>query len=370
MCHTTIKQYLCIKFFHRIRFLRFKVCDLLGNKRTFFISHPPSFFGKTKNMTTFVPDNMTRFELNILGCGSATMTPRHTPSCQVLNIRDNLFMIDCGEGAQLAVRRMKLKLMRLNHIFISHLHGDHCFGLPGLVSTMALLNRNSSLTIHTFKDGADLFSQMLDYFCRERPFEIRFNVIDTHKRVIYEDDAVTVTSFPLVHRVPAVGFLIAEKPKLRHIIGEEVQRLGIPHYAMNSLRQGQDWVNPDSTVIPNEQLTTPADAAISYAYCSDTKFSRRVIKNVEGVDWLYHEATYDDSLRLKAHKRHHSTALEAATVAREAGARQLIIGHFSKRYLDESLLLDEARSIFPNTRLANEGLTIDLNSINTEDLEK
>ena len=304
---------------------------------------------------------MTRLELNILGCGSATMTPRHQPSCQVLNVRDNLMMIDCGEGAQLAVRRMGLKLMRLNHIFISHLHGDHCFGLPGLVSTMALLNRSNSLTIHTFKDGAELFSAMLDYFCRERPFEVRFNVIDTHKRIIWEDDAITVTTFPLVHRIPAVGFLFSEKPKLRHIIGEKVKRLGIPHYAMNALRQGEDWVSPDGLVVPNAQLTTPADPSISYAYCSDTKFSRRVIKHVTGADWLYHEATYDESLRLKAHKRYHSTALEAATVAREAGVKQLIIGHYSKRYIDETPLLDEARSVFPATRLANEGLVIDLN---------
>ena len=306
---------------------------------------------------------MTRLELNILGCGSATMTPRHQPSCQVLNVRDNLMMIDCGEGAQLAVRKMKLKLMRLNHIFISHLHGDHCFGLPGLVSTMALLNRTNSLTIHTFKDGAELFGQMLDYFCRERPFEVRFNIIDTHKRIIHEDDAMTVTTFPLVHRVPAVGFVFREKPKLRHIIGEEIQRLNIPHYAMNPLRQGEDLVAPDGTVIPNDQLTTPADPAISYAYCSDTKFSKRVIKYVEGVDWLYHEATYDESLRLKAHKRYHSTALEAATVARDAGVKQLIIGHFSKRYLDEIPLLEEALSVFPNTRLANEGQIIDLNQL-------
>jgi len=308
---------------------------------------------------------MTRLELNILGCGSATMTPRHQPSCQVLNVRDNLLMIDCGEGAQLGVRRMKLKLMRLNHIFISHLHGDHCFGLPGLVSTMALLKRSNSLTIHTFKDGAELFSRMLDYFCRERPFEVRFNIIDTHRRVIHEDDAITVTTFPLLHRVPAVGFIVAEKPKLRHIMGDEVKKLGIPHYAMNSLRQGEDWVTPDGVIIPNEQLTTAADAAISYAYCSDTKFSRRVIKSVEGVDWLYHEATYDDSLRIKAHKRYHSTALEAATVAREAGVRHLILGHYSKRYDNEDVLLNEARTIFPDTRLANEGLTIDLNNLHT-----
>ena len=132
---------------------------------------------------------------------------------------------------------------------------------------------------------------------------------------------------------------------------------------MLPLRQGEDWLTPEGIIVPNDQLTTAADPAISYAYCSDTKFSRRVIRSVEGVDWLYHEATYDDSLRVKAHKRHHSTALEAATVASEAGVRQLILGHFSKRYTDESLLLDEARTVFPHSRLANEGMVIDLNHV-------
>ena len=306
---------------------------------------------------------MTRLELNILGCGSATMTPRHQPSCQVLNVRDNLMMIDCGEGAQLAVRRSRLKLMRLNHIFISHLHGDHCFGLPGLVSTMALLNRSGSLTIHTFKDGAELFGQMLDYFCRERPFEVHFNIIDTHKRLIYEDDAITVTTFPLVHRVPAVGFLFQEKPKLRHIVGEEVARLGVPHYAINSLRQGQDWITPEGIIIPNGQLTTAADPAISYAYCSDTKYSKRVIDSVRDVDWLYHEATYGDENIKNAVSRYHSTARQAGMVASEAHVQRLILGHYSSRYVEEDVLLSQAQEEFPNTMLAMEGLKIDLSDV-------
>lgn len=304
---------------------------------------------------------MDILELNILGCGSAKSTLQHLPSCQVLNVRGHLMMIDCGEGAQLEMQRRHLKFSRLKNIFISHLHGDHCFGLLGLLSTMALHNIGGTVTVHIFKDGAELFGRMLDFFCRDRSYDLRFNIIDTHKAVIYEDNAITVTSFPVTHRVPCVGFLFQEKPKLRHIVGEEVARLGVPHYAINSLRQGQDWITPEGIIIPNGQLTTAADPAISYAYCSDTKFSRRVIKSVEGVDWLYHEATYDHSLHVKAHKRYHSTALEAATVAREAGVKRLILGHFSKRYTDETPLLDEARSVFPQTLLANEGLTIDLN---------
>lgn len=150
---------------------------------------------------------MTRFDLNILGCGSATSTLRHLPSCQILNIRDNLFMIDCGEGAQLEMRRMKLKFSRLNHIFISHLHGDHCFGLPGLLSTLALLGKTGTLTVHIFQDGADQFGRLLDYFCREMPYTLKFDIITTHRAIIYEDDAITVTTFPLRHRIPAVGFL-------------------------------------------------------------------------------------------------------------------------------------------------------------------
>ena len=291
------------------------------------------------------------------------MTPRHQPSCQVLNVRDNLMMIDCGEGAQLAVRRMRLKLMRLNHIFISHLHGDHCFGLPGLVSTMALLNRTNSLTIHTFKDGADLFGQMLDYFCRERPFEVKFNIIDTHKRVIYEDDAMTVSTFPLVHRVPAVGFLFREKPKQRHINPEACRRYDVPIHAMNSLRQGCDYVTPGGIVVPNSELTLDAEPSISYAYCADTKYSTRVIKAVEGVDWLYHEATYGDEKEKIAIQRRHSTARQAAMVAREAGVKRLLLGHFSSRYDGSQLLEQQAQEVFPNAIAVKEGMTFDLNKL-------
>lgn len=303
---------------------------------------------------------MANFELNILGCGSATCTMRHMPSCQVLDIRDQLYMIDCGEGAQLQMRRMKLKFSRLNHIFISHLHGDHVFGLPGLISTMALLEKGGTLTVHIFKDGADQFGRLLDYFCREMPFEVKFNIIERKEGLIYENNAIEVHTFPLFHRVPAVGFKFVEKPKLRHINPEMTRYHEVPNYFMNSLRTGEDYVKPDGTVISNAMLTTPAEPSVSYAYCSDTMRNDRVAESVKGVDWLYHEATYDGSLAAKAKARGHSTSTDAAEIARLAGAKNLIIGHFSKQYTDDRVLLDDALRTFPNVMLANEGLKIDL----------
>ena len=305
---------------------------------------------------------MPRFELNILGCGSAKPTMRHLPSCQVLNVRDNLMMIDCGEGAQLALAKQRLKFMRLSHIFISHTHGDHFFGIPGLLSTLGLSGRTTSLTIHVFEDGAKFIESLLQSFCSDLPFEVKLDVLTVGRKVIYEDDAITVTTFPLAHRVPAVGFIFAEKPKMRHINPTAVAQHAIPHYAMNSLRQGLDYVSPDGTVIPNAELTTDAEPSHSYAYCSDTAYSKRVIKAIQGVDWLYHEATYGDECMKQAKNRHHSTARQAALVAKEAGVKQLILGHFSSRYTDETPLLQQAQEEFPATRLANEAQVINLNN--------
>lgn len=324
------------------------------------------FWSFQKKIPTLAPyikrylNRMPRFELNILGCGSATSTLRHLPTSQVLNVRDNVMMIDCGEGAQLEMRRRKLKFARLTNIFISHLHGDHCFGLPGLLSTLALLQKSSSVTVHIFEDGAEMFSSMMDYFCRDRCYELRFNVITKEPRVIYEDSAITVRTFPLRHRVPAVGFVFEEKAKMRHVNAEAVRAFEVPQHFMNSLRQGMDYVTPAGVVIPNEKLTTAADASVSYAYASDTTYSERVIQAVEGVDWLYHEATYGDEFEAQAHQRFHSTARQAAMVAKEAGVKQLILGHYSSRYTDARPLLQQAQEVFPATRLANEGDCIDL----------
>ena len=303
---------------------------------------------------------MAKFQINILGCGSATPSLRHKPSCQVIDFRDNLLMVDCGEGAQLEMRRQRLKYSRLSHIFISHLHGDHCLGLTGLLSTLALHGRTGDVTVHIMKDGAELFKRMLDYFNRESPYEVKFDIITPRSGIIMETDTLTVETFPLYHRIPCTGFIFREKEKPRHLLGDMAQFYNIPRYAINSIKQGDDYVTPDGTVIPNCRLTAPPDPAISYAYCSDTMMDPRVAKAIEGIDTVYHEATYDDSLAVKARQRGHSTASEAARIAAMAGARRLIIGHFSKRYTSEDTLLAQARAIFPNTIAANEGLAIDL----------
>lgn len=303
---------------------------------------------------------MADFKVNILGCGSATPSLRHMPSCQVVDHRDRLMMVDCGEGAQLAMRRMRLKYSRLNNIFISHLHGDHCLGLPGLLSTMALHDIEGTVTVHTFAEGAELFERIINFFCRERSYDLRFNIIKPERAVIYEDKSLTVETFPLYHRVPCVGYIFREKPKLRHINREMVDFYKVPVAMMHSIKEGADFVLPDGTVVANERLTTPAEPAYSYAYCSDTVYNPLVAEAVKGVDVVYHEATYTDGDAEKARQRGHSTAGEAAKIALETGAKKLIIGHYSKSYADESGHIADACRIFPDTIAANEGLTIDI----------
>lgn len=303
---------------------------------------------------------MADFKVNILGCGSATPSLRHMPSCQVVDHRDRLMMVDCGEGAQLAMRRMRLKYSRLNHIFISHLHGDHCLGLPGLLSTMALHATEGSVTVHTFAEGAELFSRMIDFFCRERTYELKFNIIRPERAVIYEDKSLTVETFPLYHRVPCVGYIFREKPKLRHLNREMVDFYNVPIARRHAIKEGADFTLPDGTIVANHRLTTPAEPSLSYAYCSDTAYNPLVAEAVKGVDVIYHEATYAHDQEAKAQPRGHSTAAEAARIALDAGAKKLIIGHYSKSYNDETMHLADARSIFPQTIAANEGLTIDI----------
>lgn len=298
---------------------------------------------------------MEKFDVHILGCGSALPTTRHFPSSQVVNFRDKLFMIDCGEGAQMQYRKCKLKFSRLNHIFISHLHGDHCFGLPGLISSLNLLGRTAELHIHAPNELEALLTPWLNFFCHQMTFEVIFHPFETNKpQLIYEDRSLTVTTIPLKHRMPSCGFLFEEKKRPNHIIREMIDRYDIPLYEINRIKNGADYLTPNGELIPNDKLTIPAEPIRRYAYCSDTLPLASVAKQVKGVNLLFHEATFADDGEARGKETYHTTAKQAARLAQEAGVKQLLIGHFSARYEDDGVLLDEAKSIFEHTQLARE----------------
>ena len=304
---------------------------------------------------------MEKFELHILGCGSALPTTRHFATSQVVNLRDKLFMIDCGEGAQMQLRKSRLKFSRLNHIFISHLHGDHCFGLMGLISTFGLLGRTAELHIHSPKGLEELLTPMLNFFCHTLAYKVIFHEFDTRQTsVVYEDRSMTVTTIPLQHRIPGCGFLLAEKARPNPTIRDMVDFYKVPVYELNRIKNGSDYVTPEGEVIANTRLTRPSDPPRKYAYCSDTIFRPEIVEQLSGVDLLFHEATFAESELARAKETYHTTAAQAARIALEAGVRQLVIGHFSARYEDESILLKEASAVFPNTILAKENLCISL----------
>lgn len=270
-------------------------------------------------------------------------------------------MIDCGEGAQMQMRKSRLKFSRLNHIFISHLHGDHCFGLPGLISTFGMLNRTAELHIHAHKDLETILAPQLDYFCKNLPYKVVFHSIDTTKaRIIYEDRSITVESIPLRHRIPCCGFLFSEKQRPNHLLREMIDFYQIPTYELNRIKNGADYLTPDGVTIPNNRLTTPAAPPRKYAYCSDTIYKEDIVGQIQGVDLLFHEATFAQSEIARAKETFHTTARQAAEIAKKADVKQLMIGHFSARYEDENILLEEASEIFSKCILAKENLCINI----------
>lgn len=305
---------------------------------------------------------MEKFDVHILGCGSAIPTLKHFPTAQVLDIRDKLFMIDCAEGTQLLLRKQKLKFSRLNHIFISHLHGDHCFGLIGLLSTFDLLGRTSKL--HLYSPGEDLerlLRPQIEYFCRGMGYEVVFHAVP-HKEatIIYEDRTLTVETIPLKHRIPCCGYLFREKAALPHIRKDMIDYLQIPSFAINSIKEGAGWIDENGREWEHEKLVFPAEPARSYAYCSDTIFRPQLVEQLKSVDLLYHEATFTEECAKRAKETYHSTAKQAASIAKDANVGRLVIGHFSARYEDEQVFLTEAQEVFVNTLLAKDGLKISI----------
>ncbi len=302
---------------------------------------------------------MAEFNINILGCGSALPTTRHLATSQIVDLRDKLYMIDCGEGTQVQMRRMRVRFGRLAHVFISHLHGDHCFGLPGLISTLGMLGRTGELVVHGPKEVETYLRPVMDLFCRGMEFEVRFNPVDTRSHsLVMEDRSLSVYSIPLKHRIPTCGYLFAEKPKEAHIIREMTDFYQVPVRCMKDIKQGQDYVTPEGEVVPNSRLTRPAAPPKRYAFCSDTAYNRSIIPIIEGADLLYHEATFAECDLARAKETFHSTARQAAEIARDAHVKRLVIGHYSARYEDLSELHREAEAVFPGTILGNEGTVI------------
>lgn len=304
---------------------------------------------------------MEPFRVHILGCGCALPTMRHNASSQVVEIREKQFMVDCGEGTQVQLRRSKIRFTKLNTVFISHIHGDHCFGLIGMISTFNLLGRTAPLDIYAPAELQPILDALMRTFCVSMDYEVIFHPVDTTKhQIIYEDRSLTVESIPLNHRVPCSGFLFREKPTLPHIRRDMIDFYGIPVSQINNIKNGADWMDGDGNIIPNSRLVRPADAPRSYAYCSDTKYNPNLYKMLKGVSTLYHEATYLSENQDRADMYFHSTAAQAAQVAQAAGVGKLVLGHYSAKYDDENLLLNEARTVFLNSVLSDEGMVIDV----------
>ena len=260
---------------------------------------------------------MEPFEIQILGCGSAKPSTRHNTSSQLVSLRGKLFMVDCGEGTQLQMARCHASYARLNHIFISHLHGDHCFGLIGLISTLGMLGRSHAHTlhIHSLPELEGLLRPQIDFFCRDMTYDVVFHPFRPDvPEVIYDDRSLTVGTVPLNHRIACCGFVFREKPTPRHIRRDMIDAYGIPFSQINLIKNGADFVTPDGVVIPNDRLTTPPTAPRSYAYLCDTAPPPAAVPLIRGIDLLYHDATFATTEEGRALTTHHSTAAQAADV--------------------------------------------------------
>lgn len=304
---------------------------------------------------------MEPFKIHILGCGSALPTLHHYASAQIVELRGKQFMIDCGEGTQMQLRRSRIRFTKLSAVFITHLHGDHCFGLIGMISTFGLLGRTAKLDVYAPAALEPMLQAQMQLFCHSFDFEVAFHAVDTSKQqVVYEDRSLMVESIPLDHRIPCCGYLFKEKPTLPHIKRDMIDFYQIPTSQINNIKAGADWMTADGEVVANSRLVEAAEAPRSYAYCSDTRYIPTLHERIKGVTALYHESTYGEDNLQRAEKYFHSTARQAAMVARDAQAGQLLLGHFSSRYEDENVLLQEAKAVFENTYLCDEQKVFEL----------
>ncbi|NLX81563.1 MAG: ribonuclease Z [Proteiniphilum sp.] len=304
---------------------------------------------------------MTPFQVTILGCGSAMPTTYRNPTSQLIEVNNKLFMIDCGEGTQLQMRKYKARMSKLHSIFISHLHGDHVFGLPGLLSTLSLMGHTGEINIYAHKELEYFLTSFMKYYGTQLNYKINhFHLDSKNNSVIYENKSIEISSFPLKHRVDTNGFVIAEKDAPLHMKGDMIDFYRIPFSKIKEIKDGADFITEDGRVIDNKLLTTLPNPPRKYAYCSDTAYSTKIIPYIKGADVLYHEATFEEADKARAKKTYHSTAKQAAEIAKQSEVKKLIVGHYSSRYRELNQLHSEAKSIFENTVLAFEGMKIDI----------
>lgn len=295
-------------------------------------------------------------KLTILGCYAATPRTFTNPTSQILEIKNRLFLIDCGEGTQVQLRKNKIRFSKINHIFISHLHGDHFFGLVGLVSTFTLLNRTTDLHIYGPKGIKEVIKVQLRLSNSWTNYDLFFHELESlESEIIFEDEKVLVKTIPLKHRVYTNGFLFQEKVGERKLNLDAVQNYEIERCYYQNIKNGKDIVLEDGRIIENDQLTFDPVPAKNYAFCSDTVYNEAILPIIENIDVLYHESTFLQSEENLAKKTLHSTAKEAATIALKANAKQLILGHYSTRYESIELFKEEAETIFPEVLLADDG---------------
>jgi len=304
---------------------------------------------------------IVKFEIKILGCGSATPTLRRAPTSQLINVQEQLFMIDCGEGTQLQLRKFKVKFQKINHIFISHLHGDHYIGLIGLISSMHLLGRNKELNIYCHPDLKKIIELQLKASNTRLNYEINYHYLNYDKaETIMENKVVEVRSIVLKHRISCCGFVFIEKEKERNISKEKIKERNVPIEALSFLKKGEDFTDEKGEKFLSIDLTTPANPGRKYAYCSDTAYNESIIEEIKNVDLLYHESTFLKVLEERAHQTYHSTAHQAALIAKKATVKQLMLGHFSARYVDIEPFKQEAQELFSNVLLAHDGLKVNI----------
>jgi ribonuclease Z len=301
------------------------------------------------------------FRLTILGTSSALPTSDRYPTAHVLNVHERLFLIDCGEGTQMQMRRYHIRFGKINHIFISHLHGDHFFGLYPLLSTFNLMGRKTPLHVYAPAPAEELIARHLTDFDIHLAYQLIVHTITGRSlKLILDDKRVEVYSFPLRHRITSYGFLFREKAPDRNIIREKISEHNLTIAEISRLKKGHDITRETGEVITCDEVTAEPRRTVTYAFCSDTGYFPRLATYVKGVDLLYHEATFGDDNEALAVKTGHSTARHAATVAREAGVKRLLLGHFSARYRSSELLEEEARQVFTHAESAHEGVTYDI----------